>query len=204
VWADGVKKARNAAVYASTRITNPETGQQRLYDGFLMTIFFLMDDRSIVRFPRAVRVTASDDGVPQDLHAPTYAHNDGDGDPMHFYIALALVLPAMWAIGLMNCRNVKTQEVARVATKTKKQRRARDTGVLSYHTIVLPRTAGGGDGDGSRTGMARMHTVRGHFAVYGPEAPLFGKYTGTFWRPWSLRGNPGRGVVQSDYRLRPV
>jgi hypothetical protein len=196
-----VKGARNAAICASTRINNPDTGWQRLYDGFLMTIYFLMDDGSIVRFPRAVRVTANDDGVPEDLHAPTYAHYDGASDPLHFYTALALVLPAMWAIGLMNCRNVKTQEVQRVATKTKKQRRARNTSALSYHTIVLPRHDSGGGGDGGATGRARLHTVRGHFATYTGEAPLFGKYTGTFWRPWSLRGNPDRGVVESDYKL---
>jgi hypothetical protein len=85
VWCEGVwpssvggwvNGARNTAVYASTRINNPDTGWQRIYDGFLMTIFFLMADGSIMRFPRAVRLKASDDGVPEDLHAPTYAHND--------------------------------------------------------------------------------------------------------------------------------
>jgi hypothetical protein len=74
--------------------------------------------------------------------------------------------------------------------------------LLSYHTIVLPGASGsGGNGDGQGAGMTRLHTVRGHFATYTPEAPLFGKLTGTFWRPWHLSGNPERGVVESDYRI---
>ena len=48
-----------------------------------------------------------------------------------------------------------------------------------------------------------LHTVRGHFAHYTADAPLFGKYVGTWWRPWHVRGNPDHGVVVSDYKLDP-
>ena len=85
--------------------------------------------------------------------------------------------------------------------KTKKQRRLRNTGLLSYHTIVLPGAAGNGNGNGQGAGTTRLHTVRGHFATYTPEAPLFGKLVGTYWRPWHLSGNPERGVIESDYKL---
>ena len=81
-------------------------------------------------------------------------------------------------------------------------RRVRDTGLLSYHTIVLPKRPGeGGEGGGMPTGRTRLHMVRGHFATYTGAAPLFGKYTGTFWRPWRLAGNPEAGVIETDYRL---
>lgn len=41
----------------------------------------------------------------------------------------------------------------------------------------------------------RAHLVRGSFATYHSDAPLFGKYTGTFWRPGHEKpGTSGRVI----------
>jgi hypothetical protein len=194
---DLVGGTQEVAVYASTQMKDKDTG--KIQKGIGLTPYFLMADGSITRFPLAVRMEADEDGIPEKVRFAPYS--DTDSSPEQDLVGLAMVLPTMWAIGLMNCRNVKTKEVTRVAIKTKKQRRARNTDLLSYHTIVLPRRAGEGGGGGAPTGRTKLHTVRGHFATYTPEAPLFGKYTGTFWRPWHLAGNPDAGVVESDYRL---
>lgn len=47
----------------------------------------------------------------------------------------------------------------------------------------------------------RLHWVRGHFAVYSEEKPLFGKYVGTFWVPAHSRGSIGAGRVEKTYKV---
>jgi hypothetical protein len=197
---DWVLGAQEVAVYTSTSMRDKTTGKSTLIPGeFALTPFFLMTDGSITRFPVAVRMKADAEGIPQRIRYASYSAADSTNEQDR--VALGMVLPTLWAIGLMNCRNVKTQEIQRPSIKTKKVRRARNTGLLSYHTIVLPRQPGEGGRGGIPTGRTRLHMVRGHFATYTREAPLFGKYTGTFWKPWHLAGNPEAGVVESDYKL---
>ncbi|MCA0455678.1 MAG: hypothetical protein LCI00_17005 [Chloroflexi bacterium] len=44
---------------------------------------------------------------------------------------------------------------------------------------------------------------RGNFATYTDDKPLFGKYTGTFWRPATAVGEVKNGVVIKDYEVQP-
>jgi len=48
-----------------------------------------------------------------------------------------------------------------------------------------------------------FHLVRGHWAHYTEERPLFGKYVGTWWIQPHTRGTPKVGVVFKDYDLVP-
>lgn len=48
-----------------------------------------------------------------------------------------------------------------------------------------------------------LHIRRGNFAHYTDEAPLFGKFTGTFWRPATTVGNAKNGMVVKDYKVTP-
>lgn len=47
----------------------------------------------------------------------------------------------------------------------------------------------------------KPHIVRGHFAHYGDDAPLFGKYTGVFWRPSHVRGHGDDNPKAKDYHI---
>lgn len=47
----------------------------------------------------------------------------------------------------------------------------------------------------------REHWCRGHFKTYTDAAPLFGKYTGTYWIPAHIRGNAVIGTVTKDYHV---
>lgn len=47
-----------------------------------------------------------------------------------------------------------------------------------------------------------LHLVRGHFADYKPEAPLFGKVPGRFWKPMHLRGKLEAGMISKRYNIR--
>ncbi len=117
---------------------------------------------------------------------------------------LHVTLPVMWAVGLMNCRNVTTVEVAPRNRSSKKQRRKRKPG-LSYHTIVLPsiRTAANRENDPSTGSLSDqpLHMVRGHTKTYTADAPLLGKHVGTYWWGYQVRGNKENGQIISDYQM---
>lgn len=108
----------------------------------------------------------------------------------------------MMALSLINCRNVTTKaNYVNMRRSGAQKRRGEPAPKIKYSTILLPNSGSDGSND-QITGTTRLHRVRGHFATYTAEAPLFGKLTGTFWRPWHLAGNPDRGVIESDYRLK--
>ena len=46
-----------------------------------------------------------------------------------------------------------------------------------------------------------LHLRRGSFARYTEDAPLFGKYVGTFWRPHTTVGDRKQGEVVKDYQV---
>lgn len=54
-----------------------------------------------------------------------------------------------------------------------------------------------------KTGRSKnAHIVRGNFATYTEDAPLLGKYTGTFWRPAHARGvADGDKPEPKNYRI---
>jgi hypothetical protein len=53
-----------------------------------------------------------------------------------------------------------------------------------------------------QTEMQRaLHLCRGHFVTYSEERPLFGKYSGTYWKPAHMRGSANNGEVVKDYKI---
>lgn len=132
-----------------------------------------------------------------------------DGDPVDVFMDMMvknLALVAAAAIGMMNCRNVTVVEHQREAKQTKKQRRPRPA-PLSYSTIKLPGhtydDAGFLVGFGAGGGTLAAHHVRGHFKHYTDEAPLLGKFTGTYWWAPQMRGSRDKGEVVQSYEVGP-
>lgn len=107
------------------------------------------------------------------------------------------------ALSLMNCKNVKLGLETPRPVKHKKSRRVRPAG-LAYHTIQLPHAASGSRSDRSAAmgGGVALHKVRGSFATYTDDSKLFGKYTGTYWRPWHMQGNAELGTIEAGYSVR--
>ncbi len=59
------------------------------------------------------------------------------------------------------------------------------------------------EGGSETNGLKKaLHICRGHFATYSPEHPLFGKFTGTFWKPAHVRGSQEHGIVVKDYVIK--
>jgi hypothetical protein len=60
------------------------------------------------------------------------------------------------------------------------------------------------EGRAEKIGLQKaLHICRGHFATYTAEAPLFGRYVGTYWKPMHVRGKVQKGVVIKDYNVLP-
>lgn len=113
---------------------------------------------------------------------------------------LRLSLGSLVAVGLMNCKNVRTERIERPALQPKKARRKRPA-KLDYHTIVLPNSASSGVSYGGSAELPR-HMVRGHFKTYTDESPLMGRHTGTYWWGHHVRGEARNGITVTDYKVK--
>jgi hypothetical protein len=110
---------------------------------------------------------------------------------------------ACQALGLINCRNVSTDDshVINFKRTGTEKRRGIPQRKIRYHTIVLP---GGGSTYDKATGRHRasaLHKVRGHTKTFTAERPLMGKHVGTYWWGWQVRGDAENGMVVSDYAI---
>lgn len=112
--------------------------------------------------------------------------------------------PVWLAMSFAHCKNVSTtthKTPSKVAKKRRKQ--GKPIGV-TYKTLVIDgmkevlRTEGGVEKNGLKKAL---HICRGHFATYTEDKPLFGKVTGTFWKPMHTRGSKKRGEVRKDYKV---
>lgn len=124
--------------------------------------------------------------------------NDGDIVDSYFY-------PVFYAISLLHCRNV---EVRDRPVSRQQRRMAERTGkpAITYKELVIDafrkqvRYESGQSGDNQI--KRALHICRGHFATYGEHNPLFGRLTGTFWRPMHVRGNKDAGEVHKTYKVK--
>ena len=201
----GIEGAYAYAVYAhSNDALDPETLEHIDTEATSFQIFALMNDGSVRRSETAVIALVDREGCIAQMCAAELDHRRGfvrtvdQSSDKHLW-AMAMVAPAMWAVGLMNCKNVSLAERT-TGRVSRKQRRKRPE--IKYHTIVLPGQANGRRAPGSgHESSAAQHRVRGHFKTFTPDAPLLGKHTGTYWWGWQVRGNKKNGVVVSDYKV---
>lgn len=114
--------------------------------------------------------------------------------------------PLMYGLSLAHCKNVKlVTETRSRADRRRAEREGRD--LVQYRRIVidgtLVRRVGGKAAPSSEPRTKALHIVRGHFATYTAEAPLFGRHVGRFYHPAHTRGSVDAGVVSKDYVARP-
>jgi hypothetical protein len=136
------------------------------------------------------------DGSPADIHwMQVFDGWDKSASEMHMRINLGV-------LNFLNCVNVGIAEPQRPRAE---RRRIERTGVRVSEIHVFPvgpSASGGGrplDGGGTA-----LHSVRGHFANYGPRfgrGLLFGKHEGRFFRPQHARGAADNGEVEQSYVL---
>lgn len=139
------------------------------------------------------------------LHENVDGRHPGVGKPK----GVDLISPGMFvetvlcALAMFHVKNIGTrvQQLPRAI-----RRRLEKSGIDGphvYRTLTLRPFAPDGEPNGRRmqTGERPLHLVRGHFARYTADRPLFGKYEGTFWRPEHEAGNPTVAVVRKTYKF---
>lgn len=159
---------------------------------------------SWLRLDEAGRPVATGDGQPAHKRVIHAVEDEGIAGWAGEYFADALLLPVYLAVAFLHCKNVTTVEEP-VSRQERRERQRRKEPGIRFHTLriepmteVLRR-----EGRSDEVGLAHaLHICRGHFATYTEEKPLFGKATGTFWRPDHVRGNAARGAVLKDYDVR--
>lgn len=110
------------------------------------------------------------------------------------------------AISLMHCKNVVKVPAPPPPVPVIKQWERRGRPFLKEYTLDIHpmkrvlATEGGMATNGIKKAL---HICRGHFATYTDDNPLFGKVTGTFWKPMHTRGSSEIGEIKKDYRIKP-
>lgn len=126
---------------------------------------------------------------------------DDDAAEAAAYSATAVIATA---IGFMHCKNVKREPVELPAKQARAFERRHKRAPFRFHTLQIDpmkevlETEGGVSHNGLKKAL---HICRGHFATYTPEKPLFGKVTGTFWKPAHVRGSAKAGIVGKAYAV---
>jgi len=114
------------------------------------------------------------------------------------------MMPVYLACTFAHCKNVSTVDHRTPPKVAAKRRKAGKPIGVTYKTLVIDgmkevlRTEGGVERNGLKKAL---HICRGHFATYTADKPLFGKVTGTFWKPMHTRGTKSRGEVKKDYKV---
>lgn len=115
------------------------------------------------------------------------------------------ILPIIYGIVLMHCKNVKLIEEPKASLKRmlNKHKKNPETiykiiDILPFRKLLKQET----DEELEKTGIHKaLHICRGHLRTYDELKPLFGKYSGTYFVPAHLRGKQINGVVSKDYNV---
>jgi hypothetical protein len=116
-------------------------------------------------------------------------------------LALINMFPALVAISFMHCKNVDLID----EPLTRQQRRMKERkGGITYKVLDIEpfkKQVRSETRPGESQLQRALHICRGNFATYTEDNPLFGKLTGTYWRPMHVKGNKSRGEIVKDYDI---
>jgi hypothetical protein len=116
-----------------------------------------------------------------------------------------LLRPISMALSLMHCKNVRLVHQRQEMPDKLRRSFEKEFGhpLVEYYVLAIDPFAKRHANEPTGLGVPhRFHIVRGHFARYTEDAPLFGKHVGLFWIPAHARGNSDLGIVAKDYELK--
>lgn len=132
----------------------------------------------------------------------------GDGDldeGFHQRTAERPAFIALLAVALMNVRNIVTVDHEPDPADNAAYQRHFGVPMTKYKTLAIKLMSKRYERDDQpqqQFDVMPLHIRRGNFAHYTDDAPLFGKYTGTFWRPATAVGNAKNGIRVKDYEVK--
>lgn len=169
-----------------------------------MTVYVRLQTGHIINMHVGLDIALKDSGEVQEVRFGVASKHLEDKlkDLVEIQALWSVGYPVLYAIGLMNCKNVTVESRTQQSRSSNKENRKK-VPKLEYRTILLPNAKNSKKASqGGTHSTAGIHKVRGHFKTYGPEAPLFGKHVGKYWWPWSIRGDANQGVIVSDYKVK--
>lgn len=111
---------------------------------------------------------------------------------------------ALWTLAFMNTKNVIMEAVEPNASENKRRAKHGKPPLMRYHVLkIRPIGREASEPQGGTHASPALHIRRGHFKTYTEAAPLFGKYTGTFWVDQHIAGKKSNHVVVKDYEVVP-
>jgi len=111
---------------------------------------------------------------------------------------------ALLSISFMHCKNVDIVDNDPPPKLSRRHLRKHGRPLTTFKTLNIDpmRQVLDRDGRARETGLrSAVHICRGHFKTFSPDAPLFGKLTGTYWWADHVRGDAAVGAVEKDYRI---
>lgn len=120
------------------------------------------------------------------------------------YLAFTF-MPFGFALSLVNCKNVHlVDDQLRQPRQMRRKQARKKTPPVVYKWLSVGSMKKQVDQDYAASGnrrQTRLHMVRSHWATYTADAPLFGKYTGTFFKPSFVKGSAKVGQVVKGYSV---
>lgn len=115
-----------------------------------------------------------------------------------------IMLPSLYAVGLLNCKNVDAIDVD-VPEKVRRARirRGAHPGVRYKVLRVRPMTTRKTSGPAlpGEQGVMPLHLSRGHFKDYR-DSGLFGRQHGVYWWAPHVRGSAANGEIKKTYEIK--
>lgn len=111
---------------------------------------------------------------------------------------------ALWVLAFINTRNIQLVDHEPSPELSRAFQEEYGEPLVKYKTLAVHNIQKRHEPAGEQKeyqGLMPLHIRRGNFATYTDDAPLFGKYVGTFWRPATAVGEEKRGVVVKDYKV---
>lgn len=115
-----------------------------------------------------------------------------------------LLFPVLLTISFIHCKNTNLIAMNPSEKLSKKHKKRTGHDLIRYHILDIDplRKLFEQYKTNKKTDLRNaFHLCRGHFKTFTKDAPLFGKYTGTFWWDQQARGSQKAGIVLKDYRV---
>lgn len=121
--------------------------------------------------------------------------------------AVRVCSPVYYAITLLHCKNIKTVANQPNAKVNKKRLRRGKEPLVIYKTLNIHPNLSGNSGAGSKESdiELRQHIRRGHWRLYTPQRPMFGRQGlhGLFWIEDTVVNPENEYKVEKEYKVWP-
>lgn len=135
----------------------------------------------------------------KDNSTMAFAAYEGKKEYLKFYIEARLI--HLMAITFCHCKNIEKVINQIPDGIVKKRKKNNKFPINKYYTLKIGNISGKKCSEDKGLWNNSLHICRGHFRTYTDDAPLFGKYHGTYWVPMHLKGSEEIGTVKKDYKI---